>query len=97
MGFRFSKRFSVLPGVRVNVSKSNVSLSLGRRGMTYTKGASCDRVSIGLPGTGLSWTKERKLSARGRAARIVFVRKSIARLAILAVVLIVAAWLVGGS
>jgi len=32
MPFRFSRRFNILPGLRVNVSKSGVSESIGGRG-----------------------------------------------------------------
>ncbi|HZT46697.1 MAG TPA: DUF4236 domain-containing protein, partial [Hyphomicrobiaceae bacterium] len=32
MGFRFRKTFSVLPGVKINLSKSGVSTSVGGKG-----------------------------------------------------------------
>lgn len=56
MGFRLYKRFSVVPGVRINVSKSGPSLSLGPRGMHYTIGRRGRRTTVGLPGTGMSYT-----------------------------------------
>lgn len=56
MGLRFRKIFSVAPGVRVNVSKSGVSTSLGGRGATVNVGTSGKRTfTLGIPGTGLSY------------------------------------------
>jgi len=39
MGFRYSRRFRLAPGVRVNLSNSGVGYSIGRRGMWLTKRA----------------------------------------------------------
>jgi hypothetical protein len=50
MGFRFSRRFSVSPNWRVNVSRSGPSMSVGARGMWFTAGAAGTRASIGVPG-----------------------------------------------
>ena len=56
MGLRFRKIFSILPGVRLNVSKSGVSTSLGGHGATVNVGTSGKRtVTVGIPGTGLSY------------------------------------------
>ena len=56
MGLRFRKIFSVLPGVRLNVSKSGVSTSLGGHGATVNVGTNGKRtVTLGIPGTGLSY------------------------------------------
>ena len=56
MGLRFRKIFSIIPGVRLNVSKSGVSTSLGGRGATVNVGTSGKRtVTVGIPGTGLSY------------------------------------------
>ncbi len=57
MGFRYSRRFRLAPGVRVNLSKSGVGYSIGRRGMWLTKRANGGRqATVGLPGSGLSYT-----------------------------------------
>ena len=56
MGFRFRWSKSILPGIRLNLSKSGASVSLGRRGFWYTIGSKGTRTTIGIPGTGLSWT-----------------------------------------
>ena len=56
MGLRFRKIFSVIPGVRLNVSKSGVSTSLGGHGATVNVGTNGKRtVTVGIPGTGLSY------------------------------------------
>jgi hypothetical protein len=55
-GFRFRKSIGVLPGVKVNLSKSRVSTSLGGRGATVNVGADGRRmVTVGIPGTGMSY------------------------------------------
>jgi len=56
MGFRFRRTLRVLPGVRLNVSKSGVSTSIGGRGAWFTFGRRGVRTTAGIPGTGLSYT-----------------------------------------
>jgi Protein of unknown function (DUF4236) len=56
MGFRFSRRIRILPGVRLNLSKSGVSTSIGGRGAWLTFGKRGTRATVGLPGTGLSYS-----------------------------------------
>ena len=74
MGFRFSKRIGLGSFARINLSKSGASLSLGERGAHVTIGRT-PRVTIGLPGSGLSYTttmpRGRNQSAGGLAAFIV--------------------------
>jgi hypothetical protein len=53
MGLRFQRRISIMPGLRVNLSKSGVGLSLGRKGAWLTVGPRGARATAGLPGTGL--------------------------------------------
>ncbi|NOU04708.1 MAG: DUF4236 domain-containing protein [Hyphomicrobiaceae bacterium] len=56
MGFRFRKQFSIFPGVKINLSKSGVSTSLGGHGATVNVGTSGKRtMTLGIPGTGLSY------------------------------------------
>lgn len=78
MGFRFSSRMSILPGLKLNFSKSGVSLSAGVRGAHINLGPRGLYGSAGIPGTGLSYrqrldggsrsydrpTVERRMSAR---------------------------------
>ena len=53
--FRFRKTFSILPGVRINLSKTGVSTSLGGHGVTLNVGHGKENVTLGVPGTGLSY------------------------------------------
>jgi hypothetical protein len=55
MGFRFQKRLSILPGVRINLSKGGVSTSLGPRGADVNIGRDGVTTNAGIPGTGLSY------------------------------------------
>jgi hypothetical protein len=58
MGYlRFYRRFRILPGTWLNISKKGLSISFGRRGYTLTIGKTGIRFTIGLAGTGLSYTK----------------------------------------
>jgi hypothetical protein len=56
MGFRFRRSVKILPGVRLNFSKSGVSTSFGGRGYTVNVGKRGITRTVGLPGTGLSIT-----------------------------------------
>jgi hypothetical protein len=58
MGFRFQKRISILPGVRINLSKSGVSTSLGPRGADVNIGKDGVTANAGIPGTGLSYRQK---------------------------------------
>ena len=58
MGLNFRRSIKIANGVKLNIGKSGVSLSLGKKGVHYTinsKGKST--ATIGLPGTGLSYSK----------------------------------------
>ena len=57
MPLRFTRHVSLIPGLRVNLSKFGASLSLGHRGFWYTVGPRGRRATVGLPGTGLFWTE----------------------------------------
>jgi len=56
MGWRFQKRVRLFPGLRVNFSKSGISTSIGRRGAWFTMGPRGTRATLGLPGSGISYT-----------------------------------------
>lgn len=55
MGFRFSKRIRLMPGVRLNVGLRGLSVSAGPRGASLTVGSKGVHGNVGLPGTGLSY------------------------------------------
>jgi uncharacterized protein DUF4236 len=54
MPLRFRKSYRILPGVKVNLSKSGMSFTVGPRGFHLTFGKRGVRQTIGLPGSGLS-------------------------------------------
>ena len=54
-GLRFQKRLQLLPGVRINLSKSGASASVGPRGADVNIGPRGVTTNAGLPGTGLSY------------------------------------------
>jgi hypothetical protein len=57
MGLRFQRRIRLAPGLFLNVSKRGVSLSFGRPGATVNIGGKGGpRATVGLPGTGVSYT-----------------------------------------
>ena len=58
MGFRFQNRISILPGVRINLSKSGASASLGPRGADVNIGRDGVTANAGIPGTGLSYREK---------------------------------------
>ena len=63
MGLNFRKSISILPGVKVNLSKGGVSLSGGVKGLRKsinTKGQTTTTVSI--PGTGIYYTDRKKIT-----------------------------------
>ena len=64
MAFRFRKSIRIAKGVRLNLSRSGVSTSLGGRGLTVNVSKRGTRVTTGIPGTGLSMSAGG--SARGR-------------------------------
>ncbi len=65
MGLRFHRSFRVFPGARLNVSRSGVSTSFGRRGAWFTIGPRGTRATMGLPGSGLSYTESARSGAGG--------------------------------
>lgn len=57
MGLRFRKSFKAAPGVKVNLNKKSVGVTLGTKGAHYTINSKGRRTAtIGIPGTGLSYT-----------------------------------------
>jgi Protein of unknown function (DUF4236) len=63
MGWSFRRRIKIAPGIRINLSKSGISTSIGGRGFTYnTRGS----ITTSIPGTGIRYTHN--LNAR-RTAR----------------------------
>lgn len=60
MGFKFRKSVKMGP-VRVNMSKSGIGYSVGGKGMRVTKKAGGGtRTTVGVPGTGISYSSDSK-------------------------------------
>jgi hypothetical protein len=58
MGFRFRRSFRLIPGIRLKLSKSGVSTSIGTRGAWLTIGRRGTRAPVGIPGTELSYSEQ---------------------------------------
>ena len=54
MGWRFHRSKQIIPGVRLNFSRSGLSVSVGVKGARVNLGKSGIRTTLGLPGTGIS-------------------------------------------
>ncbi|NBX03190.1 MAG: DUF4236 domain-containing protein [Alphaproteobacteria bacterium] len=59
-GLRVRKILKLAPGLRVNLSKSGGSLSVGGKGFTVNLGRKGTRSTVGLPGSGLSYSRYEK-------------------------------------
>jgi hypothetical protein len=56
MGFRFRRIIPLVPGlVYLNLSKSGISFSFGKRGAMVNVGHGKQTVSVGVPGTGMGY------------------------------------------
>jgi hypothetical protein len=62
MSFRFRKRISLGKFFHLNLSKSGVSASIGRRGATVNVGRRGTTATVGIPGSGVSY--QRRLGKR---------------------------------
>ena len=58
MSFRFNKRIKIAPGVRINLGRTGISTSFGVKGASVNVGRGKTRLTVGLPGTGLSSVSE---------------------------------------
>ncbi len=56
MGFRYHRSFKLLPGLRMNLSKSGVGFSAGFKGFHISRSPDGRvRRTVSIPGTGMSW------------------------------------------
>jgi hypothetical protein len=69
MGFRFRRSVKIAPGIRLHLSKSGVSASFGRPGATVNVGPRGLKGTVGLPGTGLSWSRTIACARSGGGSR----------------------------
>lgn len=90
MALRFRKSFKIAPGIRINVSKSGVSTSVGGKGLTANLSKRGTRITTGIPGTGISSSTLYKAKPRQQVADEPSLLASIITLAIIAFAL----WLI---
>ena len=64
MPLRFRRSIRLGRGLRINLSKSGASLSVGRRGATVNLGKRGVKTTVGLPGSGISYSETVPWSAR---------------------------------
>ncbi len=74
MGFRYRRSIRLAPGLKINLSKSGPSLSVGRRGATMNFGPRGTKLTVGIPGTGMSY--QTKLAPSGRKRTIATTRQA---------------------
>ena len=57
MGLGLEKVIKIAPGVKLNINKKSCSVTVGKRGAHYTINSKGKHTaSVGIPGTGLSYT-----------------------------------------
>jgi hypothetical protein len=69
MGLRFRRTFRLVKGLHINLSKSGLSLSVGRPGATINLSKGGARTTVGLPGTGLSWRASHPWKSKTKAPK----------------------------
>jgi hypothetical protein len=67
VGFRFSRRIKIAPGVRINIGLKGASVSVGPRGASITAGRKGIYANASIAGTGLSY-RERLDKPKRQAA-----------------------------
>lgn len=69
MGIRFRHSIKIAPGLKLNINKNSVGLSAGVKGAHVSVNSKGRKTtSIGIPGTGLSYTKvtnKKKVNTNG--------------------------------
>ena len=69
MSILFRRRIKIIPGVRLNISKSGLSASVGVRGASVTFGGRGGTyANLGIPGTGIYTRK--KIDGRGNPVKV---------------------------
>lgn len=63
MGLRIRRSVKLMPGVRLNIGKRGMSISAGKRGATVNLSKRGVRTTVGIPGTGISYSTLSKPSA----------------------------------
>lgn len=59
MGLNFRKSIKIADGVKLNIGKKSASVSVGKKGAHLNVSSTGRKsVTVGIPGTGLSYTQE---------------------------------------
>jgi len=66
MGWRYRRSVKVFPGLKINLTKTGASLSVGRPGATVNFGKRGVRSTLSIPGTGISYVTQHSLGQRAR-------------------------------
>lgn len=67
MGFKFRKRIKIAPGVYVNIGKTGInSATIGKRGASLNVGKKGVKTTVGLPGSGISYTSDNLISGSNK-------------------------------
>jgi hypothetical protein len=91
MGFRFRKSVKIAPGVKINLSKSGMSTTIGGKSLFMSIGSRGAYLNTGIPGTGVS--ARHKITGGEAEANIAPIEKTEGRiLAIISIVLFVSAF-----
>lgn len=69
MGFRFRRTVKLATGARLNLSKGGPSVSFGRRGARVTVGKDRITKTVGIPGTGVSYTDTDRIGGKKKSGR----------------------------
>ena len=66
MPFRFRRTIRIAPGIRLNFNKKSASVRFGGKGagVTFSSSGKTTR-TIGIPGTGASWSKTERIADTG--------------------------------
>lgn len=92
MGWRYYRRIRIAPGFTLNLSKRGMSVSAGICGAHITAGTRGSRETVGLPGTGISYTEH-----QGRRRRRPKAHHTIGGLLIVLIVLYLVGRAFGGG
>lgn len=93
MAIRFRKTIKVAPGLKVNISKSGVSASVGVNGLTTNLSKRGVRSTVGVPGTGLSASRLHKQKPKHAIEQASISGKAVTVVCIAVVVIV---WLIAG-
>ncbi|AZV56788.1 DUF4236 domain-containing protein [Clostridium sp. AWRP] len=71
MGFRIRRSIKIAPGIKLNVGKKGInSVSIGGKGYTKNIGKHGTRTTVGIPGTGISYSKYKKYDTKPKESKI---------------------------